>query len=232
MKAVQRWHRDQIVARPSERTEETVNGDTFLRFVSFPSNAGATDYLGLSGEWVSSWSNHTLTLNANWSETTNRFRSPNAGTYFSRLDEEELATDFVFFNGEIVSLAEIQRIAEREDFATPFEANASVQSSWLDDTLRTTLWLYYRGEYETIVDTFVNQTIKGEVYDVFDVATRDASLRSDFNVAYALPQTKFGAVELEVRVSNVFNELPNTDTGRGSPYQRGRSVWLGLNYRY
>ena len=125
-----------------------------------------------------------------------------------------------------------ERIAEREDFATPFVANASLQSSWLDDTLRTTFWLYYTGEYETIADTAENETRDGIRYDIYDVLVREPSLRSDFNVAYALPETDFGAVELEVRVSNVFNELPNVDTSRSFPYQRGRSFWLGLNYRY
>ena len=230
IKAVQRWHRDQIVRRPRERVEETVDGDTFTRTVFFPSNEGATDYLGLSAEWVGSWRNHTLTLNANWSETTNR--SDNAGDYFSELDEEGLENDFLVYQGEVISLAELQRIAEREDFATPFVANASLQSSWFDDTLRTTFWLYFRGEYETIADTGVNVTVDGIRYDEYDIVVRDESLRSDFNVAYALPETDYGAVELEMRVSNVFNELPNTDTSRSFPYQQGRSFWFGLNYRY
>jgi len=81
-------------------------------------------------------------------------------------------------------------------------------------------------------DTDDNETIEGQRYHVYDIVVCEPSLHSDFNIAYARPETGAAAVELEARISNVFNELPHTDTGRSFPYQRGRSVWLGLNYRY
>jgi len=229
VKGVQRWHRDQIVRLPRERVQETVDGATFTRTVYFPSNEGATDYVGISAEWTGAWRNHALTVNANWSDTTSR--AENDGTYFDELDPEELAEDFVLYQGEILSLGEVQQIAQREDFATPFVANTSLQSAWFNDALNTTLWLYYRGEYETIADTGANETIDGQRYDVFDIVTRDASLRSDFNVTYDLPETSYGQVELEMRISNIFNDLPNTDVSRSFPYQRGRSFWFGVNYK-
>ena len=229
LKGVQRWHRDQLVRSPSERLEETQDGDTFLRTVYFPTNEGAKDYVGISAEWVGSWRNHTLSTNVHWEDLTSR--SANAGGYFDILDPEGLATDFILYNGEIISMAELETIRIQEDYATPLEANISLQSSWLSDTLSTTLWLYYRGEYEIIDDTGVNEVVDGVRYDLFDTVTRDASLWTNFNVTYSLPETDFGQVDLQVRVSNLFNDLPNTDYSSTNPYQQGRSIWFGLNYR-
>jgi len=230
-KLVQRAHRDQIVRLPLEEVTETnANGDPFTRRVFRPSNEGETDYLGLSAEWTGSWRNTALTLNAAWSETLNN--ADNLGTYFDSFDDEELTTDFVLYQGRIVSIAELQDEAYRENFATPLTVNAALRSRWLDDALDTTLWFYWKDEYETIGDTGVNETIDGTGYDVYDKLVRDASLRVDLNAAYTLPEFGAGRVQLEARVSNLFSELPNTDVSASQPYQRGRSLWVGLNWVY
>lgn len=231
LKAVQRWHRDQIVRSPREEITDTdEDGNEFTRRVFFPSNAGKTDYLGLSAEWTGSWRNTALTLNAAWSETVNN--ADDLGTYFDGFDAEDLATDFILYQGRIISLAELQEEALRENFATPFTANAALRSRWFNESLDTTLWFYWRGEYETIGDTGVNETVDGVQYDVYDELVRDASLRVDLNAAYTLPEIAAGRVQLEARISNLFSELPNTDVSRAQPYQRGRSLWIGLNWVY
>ena len=231
IKAVQRWHRDQIVSLPTENvTEYDEDGAPYTRRVRYPSNDGKTDYLGISAEWSGSWRNSTLTLNAAWSETYNN--AADLGTYFDELDTDGLDQTLVLYHGQILSLSELQSEAYRENFATPFTANAALRSTWLDKKLDTTLWLYWKDQYETIGDTGVNETIDGVRYDVFEDVTREASLRVDLNAAYTLPQFAQGRVQLEARVSNLFNELPNVDVTTAEPYQLGRAVWLGLNWTY
>lgn len=231
VKAVQRWHRDQIVRLPVETIEDLdSSGATYTQRVYFPSNDGKTDYLGLSAEWSGSWRNTALTLSTSWSETYNN--ADNLGGYFDEQDDEALMSTFVLYQGEILSLAELQSQAQRENFALPFSFNAALRSSWLSERLDTTLWFYWKGEYETIADTGINETINGVRYDVFDKVVRDASLRVDLNAAYKLPALGPGNIELEARVSNLFNELPYTDVSTSYPYQRGRSIWLGLNWKY
>ena len=230
IKAVQRWHRNQIVRQPRTRVEESDDTGSFLRTVYYPSNAGKTDYVGVSAEWSGSWRNHALTLNANWSETRNNNES--FSDYFDELDGEGMLLDRVIYNDEIVTLAYLQSMANQDNFGTPFTANASLVSSWFDDALTTTLWLSWRGEYETIADTGVNETRDSVRYDVYDIVTRDPYLETDVYVDYTLPATSWGEVGLEARISNLFNELPHTDFSSSNPWQRGRTIWLGVNYTY
>ena len=231
LKAVQRWHRDQIVSLPMQNvTEYDEDGNPYTRRVHYPTNEGKTDYLGLSAEWVGSWRNSTLTLEAAWSETYNN--ASDLGTYFDDYDLEDLFETRVLYHGRIVSMSELQNQAYRENFATPFTANAALRSTWLKKSLDTTLWFYWKDEYETIGDTGVNETIDGVRYDVFDDLTRKASLRVDLNAAYTLPRFTQGRIQLEARVSNLFNELPYTDFNDTQPYQRGRTIWLGVNWVY
>ncbi|MEZ6000876.1 hypothetical protein [Hyphomonas sp.] len=231
LKAVQRWHRDQIVARPTETVEQNdENGDPYTRRVHYPSNEGKTDYVGLSAEWVGTWRNTSFTLNAAWSETYNN--ADDEGLYFDEYDPEELLLDLIYYQGQIMPLAQLQDEAYRENFATPFTANAAVRSTWLNEALDTTFWLYWKDAYETIGDTGENETIDGSSYDVYDIVTRKASLRADLNATYTIPKFSRGRVQLEARVSNLFNTLPHPDVTSSNPYQLGRAVWLGINYVY
>ncbi|WP_321489882.1 TonB-dependent receptor plug domain-containing protein [uncultured Hyphomonas sp.] len=231
LKAVQRWHRDQILARPTETIEQIDDdGVPYTRRVRYPSNEGKTNYVGLSAEWVGTWKNTSFTLNAAWSETYNN--ADDEGEYFDEYDPEELLEDFIYYQGQIMPKSQLQDEAYRENFATPFTANAAVRSTWLDEALDTTLWLYWKDEYETIGDTRENITIDGSSYDVYDIVTRDASMRVDLNATYTIPEFSRGRVQLEARVSNLFSNLPHTDVTDRDPYQLGRAVWLGINYVY
>lgn len=231
VKAVQRWHRDQIIGQPRVSVEESdEDGAPYTRSVYYPTNAGKTDYIGASAEWSASWRNHAITFNANWSETRNN--SEFFSDYFDQLDYEDMLGDLVIYNDAIISLAELQAIANQSNFATPFTANASLVSHWFNDALTTTLWLNWRGEYDTLADTGVNETRDGTRYDVYDVVTRDPYLETDLNIDYLFPQTGYGRLGMEVRISNLFNELPHTSFSADDPWQRGRSVWLGVNYTY
>jgi hypothetical protein len=231
LKAVQRWHRDQIVSLPRAQILETnEDGSTYTRTIMKPSNEGKTDYVGLSAEWSGTWRNSAITLNAAWSETYNN--ADDLGVYFDVYDAEDLTDDFVLYQGQIISVAELQNEGLRENFATPVTANAAIRSSWFEKALDTTLWLYWKGEYETLGDTGKNETVDGTRYDVFDKITRKSSLRVDLNAAYTIPEFERGRIQIEAKVSNLFNELPYTDVSTTTPYQRGRSIWLGLNWVY
>lgn len=229
LKVVEREHRDQIVRLPIEQiTEVDDTGEDYTRRVYFPSNHGATDYLGLSAQWVGRWRNTALTMSVAWSETVNN--ADDLGTYFDGYDAEDLATDFVLYQGRIVSVAELQDDAYRENFATPMKVDVSATSAWFDNALVTALWFHWKDEYETIGDTGVNEVVDGTRYDVYDTILRDASLRVDANLTYALPEFAVGRLAFEVRVSNLLSELPHTDIASSRPYQRGRSIRLGMNW--
>jgi hypothetical protein len=231
LKAVQRWHRDQILARPMETVEQIDDeGAPYTRRVRYPSNKGKTDYVGLSAEWAGTWKNTSFTLNAAWSETYNN--ADDEGEYFDEYDPEELLEDLIYYQGQIIPKSQLQDEAYRENFATPFTANAAVRSTWLNEALDTTLWLYWKDEYETIGDTREDIEVDGLDYDVYDTLVRDASLRVDLNATYTIPEFSKGRVQLEARVSNLFSSLPHTDVTDRDPYQLGRAVWLGINYVY
>ena len=229
-RAVYREHRDQIARSPVDRIEDLDGaGNPVTRRVFVPSNDGETDFLGLSLEYTASWRNHTLLANIAWSETTTNFSD-----YISTsLDIEELESELVLYQGRILSLGELADIAQRENFATPLQANLSVQSVWFDSALRTTLWVYWRDEYETIARTDQREEIDGIRYPVYEDLTRGASTRVDLNIDGRIPIGNLpGELRGELRLTNLFDELPNTDVTEIRPYQRGRTAWLGLRYAF
>ncbi len=229
-KAVYREHRDQLTRSPIDRIEDVDGiGEPVLRRVYVPTNDGETDYLGLSLEYSGSWRNHTVLANIAWSETNTNF----SDYISSSVDLEELESELVLYRGEILSLAELDDRAQRENFATPLQANLSLQSVWFDSALRTTVWVYWRDEYETIGRTFEREEVDGITYRVWEDLTRDASTRVDLNLDGRIPTGSLrGELRGEIRVTNLFSELPATDVTETRPYQRGRTFWLGLRYAY
>ncbi|GGB78292.1 TonB-dependent receptor plug domain-containing protein [Glycocaulis alkaliphilus] len=229
LKAVYREHRDQFARLPQEVFEESDGqGGTYERRVWLPSNDGRTDHLGFTAEYVAGWRNHALTLNFAWTETTTNF-----GDYFDTVDLEAKEAELLVYNGQIMSRAELENIAQRENFARPLAANASLQSDWFGERLRTTVWVSWLGEYETIASTSQFETIDSVRYRVWEDSVRPSTTRVDLNAEYRLPMPAgAGQARVEARISNLFEALPYTDVTSTFPYQRGRSIWLGMNYAF
>lgn len=212
-KTVYRQNRKQF-AKSDELTD--ANGDDYYEMT----NNGETDYYGYSIEWSGHYETHFFNANVTWSETKN-----NGLVDYSSDPEDE--TEYVYYHGQVMTLADMYEHDARQNYAAPFRASASWSTFWFDRALMTNATLYYRGKYEYLTDTTENYTDSdGNRYDIYDVEERKAITTVDLNATYRFLKYKQHNASLDIRVKNLFDEVEESE----SSYQIGRSFWLGLNY--
>ena len=190
-------------------------------------NGGSSSYESASLEYVKPWRRHTFSFSTNWSDTTY-----NGETYYDGPNEDVAGVTMVYFQGEVMSLVDLLNENQRLDFATPFMFNADWNSKWFDDRLSLTIGGRFRGEFQQIESTTSFQNVGGTNYRIYEIVDYRSSVDLDANASFALLRGDHD-VQLEVRVSNVLDKIPNRNQSYSSqPWQLGRSAWVGLRVRY
>ncbi|WP_343793589.1 hypothetical protein [Brevundimonas kwangchunensis] len=228
LKGVIRESRDLIVSNPGQvTTYDDVNRARTYTIYS-PSNEGESSYKGGSFEYIRTFGRHSLTFSTAFSETKS-----NANREYDIDDFEDIGSTQVVYNGQLVSLIDIAQQNDRLDFASPFVGNLSWSSRWVDDRLSLSGGLRYRGSFERVEDTGVNQRINNVNYDVYDVVGYKPSVDVDLNASFDVIRDNGRQATLEARVANLFDTVPNKSVSFSTnPYQIGRVVWLGMRFRY
>lgn len=212
-KSVYRQNRSQF-AKSEELTN--VNGDDYYEMT----NKGESDYYGHSIEWSGNYKTHFFNANMTWSETKN-----NGLVDYTANPEDE--AELVYYDGRVMTMAEMYEHDARQNYAAPFRASASWSALWFDDLLMTNATVYYRGKYEYLNDTIDNYTASdGSKYDIYAVEERKAITTFDVNTTYHLLKYNQHNVSIDLRIKNLFDEVEGSE----SNYQIGRSFWVGLNY--
>lgn len=224
LKGVLRNNRDSFVTQ-ADKADDGVYSNYHL------TNEGKTDYRGLSLEWSGHYNNHRFNANVTWSKTKTLNGIIDYGDTF---DPDERNSILVYYEGHLVSLSEIDKISERQNYAAPLRASISWSADWLDNRLLTYAAVQYRGQYDTLANTEEKIDIDGNKYDIYDKITRKAFTSVDLNLSYKLISTKKHQASVDLRISNLLNDFPYTDTNPTDPdpYQLGRSYWLYLTYTY
>lgn len=190
-------------------------------------NGGSSSYEAGDLSYTRGIANHTFTFSTSWSKTHST-----AVDYYDSSDDELYEVTRVVYQGEIVTLTDLLAENQRLNFAAPFVANLDWQSKWLDDRVSVTFTGRYRGAFDRLEDTGVNQSIDGTSYDVYGVVGYKPSVDVDANLSLDLVRGDHDAT-LDVRISNLFDTIPNRNAVYSSqPWQTGRTIWLGLNLRY
>lgn len=230
LKGVKRKSRDQFARSPREVTTFDAPTATSTRQSLYTiTNDGGIDYKGLSAEWLGHIGRHSLAANFTWSDTNNVGA---IGDYFDTIDLEDLASEQLYYDGEVITEEELNEINLRANFATPITGSFIWSTTWLQDRLTTSASAYYRGAYEQIQDTRENITIEGTRYDVFGIVETPAHVNVSLNSQFEVFENAAGQGVLELRIDNVLDNLPHTYVSNTNPYQKGRSVWLGFTYKY
>ncbi|MFT4090279.1 MAG: TonB-dependent receptor [Asticcacaulis sp.] len=231
-KIIYRDYADQITrsATQSTRTVTLANGTTRLQNVYVPENGGESHYEGLSLEWGRSFGNHSVTLSTNIAKTES-----NLGTnaYLS-INEDPEADEYVYYNGQVMLLGEVTSENQRLDFAAPGLANADWSAHWLGGRLRTNVNVRWREAFDRIEDTGANTTVDGVAYDVYDVVRYGDNVSVNGGMDVEVIKRGQNTVSLEVRGTNLLDTLPKTNSvgSTSQPYRFGRSLWVGIKYRY
>lgn len=229
LKGIQRWGKDEFARSIAERVTGTLeNGNATTYTVYKMTNDGESSYRGLSLEWTRSFGKHSVALNVNYSKS-----KTSNDDYLLTTDEIENETLVVLFQGALIDANELLARNQRLEFASPLLVNATWTALWLDDRLTTNVNLRYRDGFSQIEDTLVNQTVNGVRYDVFDYVRYRDTIDVNLNAQLELMRSRFGTLTTEVRASNLLNRIPAKDSALTTqPYQYGRSLWLGLNYKF
>ncbi|WP_431470618.1 TonB-dependent receptor plug domain-containing protein [Sphingosinithalassobacter sp. LHW66-3] len=228
LRGIYREGRNEFTRAPG--TTETIvleNGltDTYTQYTL--ANDGFSSYRGASLEYVRSFGKHSLGLNLNWSKT----RSSN-DDYLVDVQDTLDGTP-VLFQGEVMTIDEVEALNQREDFASPLLGNVTWTALWLDDRIQTNANFRYRHGFSRIEDTGVNETVEGVRYDVFDRVEYPDALDVNLNARIDVIRTALGKVTADVRVANLLDNTPAPNsTLTTQPYQFGRSFWVGLNWRF
>lgn len=228
LKGVYREGHDLITSSMSETLTYDDVGRPRTYRVYTASNGGDSEYAGGSFEYLRTLGRHSFTFSTSFSQTRS-----NAVAEYDIEEEEELGATLVVYNGQIVSLLDLARENDRFDYASPFVANLDWSTRWVDDRLGVSAAVRYRGGFERIEDTGVNERIGGVNYDVYGVVEYDPSVDVDLNASFDLVRGDGRQARIEARVSNLFDTVPYKNIGfTTNPYQMGRVVWVGLNFRY
>lgn len=228
LKGVYREGHDLIISTLGETVTYDDLGRPRTYRVYSPSNEGESTYKGGSFEYIRTFGRHSFTFSTSFSDTKS-----NAVREYDVDEEDDLGGTMVVYNGEIVSLLDVARSNDRLDFAAPFVGNLSWSSRWIDDRLSLSGGVRYRGGFERVEDTGVNQRINNVTYDVYGIVEYDPSVDVDLNASFDLIRQDGRQATLEARISNLFDTVPYKNVPYSTnPYQLGRVAWVGVRFRY
>ncbi len=228
VKGVLRHYRDSFSATMTESFATETETGTYRTSDMVLNNDGKSDYRGLSVEWSGSYQNHYFNANTTWSKTT----SYGSENYLNTFDPNDYSTEMVYYQGAVRSMADIDDIQGRQNYAAPLRASVGWSANWFDEKLLTSLQVYYRGKYTSIEDTREDIEVDGNDYNVYDELDTKASTQVNFNVKYRVFDYNNHNMMLTVKVNNLLDSIPHSNTSRTNPYQKGRSFWIGVDYHY
>ncbi|MBT0669355.1 TonB-dependent receptor plug domain-containing protein [Novosphingobium profundi] len=226
VKGTYRKGRNEFTRSEGETETTTLIDGTSDEYTNYViTNDGHSTYRGLSLEYTRSFGKHALAFSTNFSKT-----KTSNDDYLTTIDED---TDYVVFEDQVISLAELEARNQREDMASPFIANLTWTALWLDDRITTNVNLRYRGSFDQIEDTGESATVEGTNYDLYDYVHYPKALDVNLNAQAELVRSSYGVLTGDVRVANLLDRTPSPNsTATSQPYQYGRSFWFGLNYRF
>jgi hypothetical protein len=67
----------------------------------------------------------------------------------------------------------------------------------------------------------------GVTHEIFEDFKYKPRVTVDLNTKYHAIQNQYGALDLEMKVQNIFNDTGNAAATQTSPWLKGRSIWLG-----
>ncbi|WP_169628093.1 TonB-dependent receptor plug domain-containing protein [Ferrimonas senticii] len=190
-------------------------------------NDGRNEYYGISAEWTGNYQGHQFNANITWSE------SKSNGEYDTSLQDSP--TKEYWYNGQALTEDEKTYEQGRQNFGSPLRASVSWSKAWLDDRLTTYLAANYRGAYEELDELDDAPLYEHEQYGPLEqlgVVERKAFTSFDFNSSIQVVRTDKHQATIDIKINNLLNDLPHTDTKSYNPYQQGRSYWVYFNYNY
>lgn len=166
----------------------------------------------------------SLQMAFNWSQTEDGY-----GDYDSTLNADQFADEDVLYDGQLMRYSELPA----RDFNRPWTARLTAITEIPQYHLTVSNFLRYRGAYEQIDDTGVEQEYNGNDYRVYDVVEVSGAPTWDMRVNWEIPTAEEQALFVAVDVTNVMDKVNTISSNSGGiSYETGRQFWLEVGYRF
>lgn len=222
LKYLNRQGRDQF-----SRSSESTTRNNIL------SNEGSSSYQSVTLEYTRDWRIQTeyleklgVHLAGVWAQ-----RDISNNTYF----DESIDDEYIYYGGSTYTKAGFQQVTGNLDI--PLRFNLGVTSTWLEGRLRLGLSGDVVFGYTGVRDSGDDADELGIVatYDGADVSTLtdvyedydfDTNLSLNATVGYTVAEIEGNPFDIELKVSNLLDDVSNMVSSDDNPWVRGRTIAL------
>jgi hypothetical protein len=186
---------------------------------------------------------HQLMFNV--SKTDNTSNSDNSEQSIEHVPDDELVVVAIGYGDDekLTLLSQDSLTIRSSNFSRPITANASLSSQW-SHSIRTSLVASYIGAYDSMSNTGEERALKrgdivcpgcgvtGVEYQVFRQLNRPAVVMLNAKLAYQYHFDSKQQLNFTVEFQNLLNARTHAVGINQIGLETGRSVWLGISYRF
>ncbi|GAA0306121.1 TonB-dependent receptor [Rhodovulum strictum] len=226
LKVIDRQGKDQF-ARSQDSTS----------LVNRLTNDGTNEYRSVSLEYQKRWAagqggaldDLSLYVSGVWSS-----RRTSNDSYFGELGDDG-TDDFIWYDDRSYTRGAFDAVTGNRDI--PVRATVELASSWRDERFRLGVGADIAFGYTAAIDTgttgtFVNPEYGSRPHDIYADFDFDAAVSTFLSGKVRLARLQGGDLDLNVKVSNLFNDLGNRTATTRNPWMPGRAIHVGTSYTW
>ncbi|TCM76580.1 hypothetical protein [Rhodovulum steppense] len=200
-------------------------------------NDGTNEYRSVSLEYQKAWEvgqgraldDVSLYVSGVWSKR----RSSN-DSYFGELGDDG-TDEFIWYDNRSYTRGEFYEVTGNRDI--PVRATVELASSWQQERFRLGIGADISFGYTAAIDTgtngtFVNPDYGSRPHDIYEDFNFDAAVSTFLSGRLRLARLQGGDLDLNVKVSNLFNDLGNRTATSRNPWMPGRAIHVGTSYTW
>lgn len=188
------------------------------------SNDGSGAYQSVSAEYARELKSPGITglnrLLFNTSITWSKSEVSNDSYFEDSLDE-----DYIWYKGQSYTKSGFSVVTGNMDI--PLRLQASLSSTWLDESLTVDVAANYNFAYTAARYTDENVTVDGKSHEIYADHDFSGLLTFDLAASYKVYEKDNAGLSLNLRVENLFNDTGNALSSTSNPWMIGRTVWVG-----
>lgn len=223
LRALHRKGEDQFA-----RAEGATSRDSYL------TNDGSSEYNSVSLEYSKAWDmrSHSRVLDSVgfyvsgvWSE-----RETSSSTYFG--DDGDGIDDFIWYDGASYTLTEFGQVTGNLDI--PVRSTVELRTKWANGRYSLGLGADVVFGYDGVIDSdqtafFAHPVYGRQRHDIFVDKRFKAHATAFLSASARIAEIRGKTVDLNLKVSNLFNETGNRTASDANPWIAGRSFYLGTD---
>lgn len=201
-------------------------------------NEGSSQYTSVTLEYANTWKDSEVGFlkdlgfyaSAVWAD-----RWVSNETYFGSSGETGEGEDFIWYDGQSYTSTEFQQVTGNLDI--PVRATFELSGTTRNKRVRLGLGTDVTFGYLGVIDSGDNEdhdhsTYGSQSHDVYEDYKFSTAISTYLSAAVKLTEVKGNPVELNVKVSNLFNDIGNAVSDDDNPWVSGRSASIGVNYTW